>query len=342
MTKQSPFPEICLGHLSALQLLAFCNRNGLVLPATRHRRFPPKTIDREQAHRLVASVHDQYLPAGISMPLHGVFSGTPAQRPTSFRHPHLCTLPLRSNALQRWSDTVLLSCAPLAFVQEASARSFVNTLLLGFELCGTYQRQVLSKSINYHTRPLTTTREIRGFLKRNSHLPGSRRAQAALVYIADNSASPRESQAALLLGLPAFYGGYGLGMPTMNHEVSCTPEAAAISGRHTLRCDLFWPEASIAVEYQSREFHSGDLCRIRDSRRTNALQAMGITVVGITNDELESIEATDVIAETIRKERGRRFRTTVENYHARKLRLRRQLGLPLWPSGTFTSDPHVG
>ncbi|GJC76904.1 hypothetical protein Aeq9CBH6_22390 [Adlercreutzia equolifaciens] len=129
-------------------------------------------------------------------------------------------------------------------------------------------------------------------------------------------------------------------MPSMNYEISCTPQATAISGRRTLRCDLFWPEASIAVEYQSREFHSGDLCRIRDSRRTNALQAMGIAVVGLTNNELESVEATDVIVETVRKAQGVRFRTAVGNYHARKLRLRRQLGLPLYPYETFAPRPY--
>ena len=251
-----------------------------------------------------------------------------------------CRLPLSGNALQRWNESILLSSPSLAFIQEASLRSFVDTLVLGFELCGTYQQKTLATSTVYGTQPLTSVRKIRGFLERNSRLFGAQRTRAAASYLVDGSASPRETQAALLLGLPAFYGGYGLGMPSMNYEISCTPQATAISGRRTLRCDLFWPEASIAVEYQSREFHSGDLCRIRDSRRTNALQAMGIAVVGLTNNELESVEATDVIVETVRKAQGVRFRTAVGNYHARKLRLRRQLGLPLYPYETFAPRPY--
>ena len=41
------------------------------------------------------------------------------------------------------------------------------------------------------------------------------------------------------------------------------------------------------MEYQSREMHEGEESRIRDSRRTNALMAMGWTVVGVTNNELD-------------------------------------------------------
>lgn len=338
MTQKSLSSETCLGYLSALQVHAFCRRRGIALATTRHRHFPSKAASRDQANDLTIRTCDPYLPAGIPMPLHCVSSSASTPRSAEFRKPHLCRLPLSGNALQRWNESILLSSPSLAFIQEASLRSFVDTLVLGFELCGTYQQQTLATSTVYGTQPLTSVRKIRGFLERNSRLFGAQRARAAASYLVDGSASPRETQAALLLGLPAFYGGYGLGMPSMNYEISCTPQATAISGRRTLRCDLFWPEASIAVEYQSREFHSGDLCRIRDSRRTNALQAMGIAVVGLTNNELESVEATDVIVETVRKAQGVRFRTAVGNYHARKLRLRRQLGLPLYPMRPLRLD----
>ena len=56
---------------------------------------------------------------------------------------------------------------------------------------------------------------------------------------------------------------------------------------------------------------------------------MGWTVINITNDELDSLAATDVIAETIRRHLGIRVQMRVTDHHARKLRLRRQLGLPV-------------
>ena len=55
----------------------------------------------------------------------------------------------------------------------------------------------------------------------------------------------------------------------------------------------------------------------------------GRTVSGVTNDELDSLAATDAIAEAIRRRLGKRLQMSVADHHARKLRLRRQLGLPV-------------
>lgn len=115
----------------------------------------------------------------------------------------------------------------------------------------------------------------------------------------------------------------------MNYEVKAIAGARTTSGRSSFRCDLCWPDAKLDVEYQSREMHEGEESRIRDSRRTNALMAMGWTVVGVTNNELDSLAATDAIADTIRRLLGKRVQVRVSDYHARKLRLRRQLGLPV-------------
>ncbi|GKG85370.1 hypothetical protein CE91St35_07520 [Eggerthella lenta] len=115
----------------------------------------------------------------------------------------------------------------------------------------------------------------------------------------------------------------------MNYEVKANPAARALTGKSCFRCDLCWPEAKLDVEYQSRESHSGEKKRIEDSRRANALASMGWTVVSVTNDELDSLAATDAIADRIRKHLGKRSQVREANYHSRKLKLRRQLGLPV-------------
>lgn len=344
MASGSPLqPEICLGYLSALQAFALGVRTNQPITPTRRNVFPSGELRLGHIDRLCANpchtdahqLNREYPSQGLTLPVHFVTSDSTFRRKTPYRHPHSCAMTLRGSALKRWDDAILLADPALAFIQEASTRSFADTLLLGFEICGTYQQSVTAGPTRYHTEPLTSVRKIRNFLKRNPSLHGAARAQQALRYIADGSASPRETKAALLFGLPAYYGGYGLGIPRMNFEIMCTPEASTIAGRRTLRCDLFWPRARMALEYQSREFHTGELSRIRDSRRTNALQSMGLKMIALTNNELDSLEATDVIANTIRKTLGHRFRTTVKDYHRRKLTLRRQLGLPLRPRETF-------
>ena len=74
------------------------------------------------------------------------------------------------------------------------------------------------------------------------------------------------------------------------------------------------------------ELSGGQAQRVGIAR---ALAAMGWTVLGVTNDELNSLAATDAVAEAIRRHLGKRLRTNVSDWHARKLRLRRRLGLPV-------------
>ena len=115
----------------------------------------------------------------------------------------------------------------------------------------------------------------------------------------------------------------------MNYEVEASPAARVITGKSFFRCDLCWPDAKVAMEYQSRESHSGEASRIGDSRRANALASMGWTIVEVTNDELDSLAAMDTIAETVCRHQGRCLRPRISDYRARKLKLRRQLALPV-------------
>ena len=192
-----------------------------------------------------------------------------------------------------------------------------------------YQTRRTGVSVGYDVEPLTSVRALRDYVACNSSLGGAQKVARILPFLVDGSASSRETKFALVLGFSPFRGGYGMGFPRMNYEVIASPAARAISGKKSFRCDLCWPEARLDVEYQSKENHEGELSRIRDSRRANALAAMGWTVLGVTNDELNSLAATDAVAEAIRRHLGKRLRTNVSDWHARKLRLRRRLGLPV-------------
>lgn len=117
----------------------------------------------------------------------------------------------------------------------------------------------------------------------------------------------------------------------MNEKVIANEKAFAIAGRRSFRCDLCWREARLDVEYQSKQEHQGEAMRISDSRRANALAAMGWTVIGITNNEASSLSALGTIANAIRKQLGKRARRNVGNLGDRRLELCRKLGLiPFW------------
>lgn len=65
-----------------------------------------------------------------------------------------------------------------------------------------------------------------------------------------------ETLLALLLYLPNNLGGYGLKKPKLNYRVDAPASLRELADRSYCLCDLCWPEANLAVEYDSRLHHS--------------------------------------------------------------------------------------
>lgn len=300
------------------------NKNPILLPDR-----PPLANDVRNAARAVRA---QYPNALFRAPVECLVRaslGYHAPRACQFRQ-HSIQMPRGSIA--RIADHAWCVSPELAFVQAAAlSTDRTRLMLLGWELCGTYCTELTGRASAYDLPPLTSTRKIREFAHRNAGLRGSKKALAALRFVADGSASPRETMLALALGMPLRDGGHALGMPVMNYHVTATERARVISGRSSFRCDLCWPDALLDVEYQSHEAHANEESRIGDSRRANALASMGWTVVAITNDELDSVSTLAEIAKTLRKHLRQRLRPSFDDHRARQLRLRRALGLPIRP-----------
>lgn len=324
--------RICFSHKTALQILRAARPGELTVPNGAARLLPDRAPTADELRSALARLESTHPGLVFEKPVH-VLTGTAALRCRFSKTctPHSCGTDLPSASLaQVDDDKTLLSAAELALLQEAARlKSEIALIELAWEACGTYRTRRTGMPSAYKVPPLTSVHTLQDYVTRNPSLNGARKVARILPRLADGSASARETKMALVLGMPLAQGGAGLGIPRMNYEVVANAAARAISGRRSFRCDLCWPEAKLDVEYQSRENHEGELSRIRDSRRANALAAMGWTVIGVTNDELDSLVATDAIAEAIRRRLGRRLQMRVPDYHARKLKLRRQLGLPV-------------
>lgn len=291
--------------------------------------MPDRAPSRVELSQAIERLRADYPGVLIDAPAHVLLESGEHRRSGEDCRGHVCTTPLFGAPFYRLGEGVLVACPGLSLVQVARDKSDVELLMLAYELCGTYQTKLTGVDAAYDVAPLACVRDLHRFVDRNRGVRGARRVGRILRYVSDGSASPRESKQAIVLGLPHMYGGYGLGVPRMNHLVRASAAARALAGKSFFRCDLCWPEAKLDVEYQSRWAHEGEASRLADSRRTNALMAMGWTVVGVTNEELDSLAATDAIANTIRRHLGKRAQVRVDDHHARKLRLRRQLGLPV-------------
>lgn len=339
--------RVIYSHVTALQIHRFMQRNFATALAnpSRTRSAPQTSVSTHDAAAILANALQDHVIGsrefcstsetleflsreGICAPLHFVTSSQGQCRRKGDIEAHLLSTQVSSDSFFELTKSFLVCSPELAFVQCADKRAdFIWLLKLGYELCGTYQTACTGLATQYEVEALTSTRRIRDFLKRNPSLRGSRLARRALLYMSDGSASPRETALALLLGLPRRLGGYGLGVPLMNHPIKLSEQAASIAQRASLRCDLCWPKFKVDVEYQSDFAHQGEFARIRDSRRANALAAMQWTTIGVTSEEMNSMAACDAIAEAVRKATQKQRRANPADFERKHRELRRKLGL---------------
>ncbi len=342
---------IVFSHFTALQILRRLPPEMLA-QRSRLRQWPQHPIGRAQLDAAVARVEELF-PAPLETgrpPARGQRLGAglpearrPLQRPVHFvtgcagqnrsirsYAGHLTQLGIPERSLIKIADGIWVCAPELAFVQMAACINRMPLIELGFELCGTYRTPRTGAPAAYDSPAMTSAAALESFLAHTARIPGERRARRCVERIADGAASPREAKLLILLSFPKSMGGYGLGRPVMNVSVPTDEEAFAICRKNHLKCDITWLGTKIDLEYQSRFAHEGEQARISDSRRANALAAMGWTVIGFTNEEMDGISACDTLADRLRAELGIRKRPDPAQYERLKNTLRWELGLPAY------------
>ncbi len=220
------------------------------------------------------------------------------------------------------------------FLQMAESMSFIDLLMLGFELCGTYFGNQATDTFNDSAvpsprhKPFTKANKIKRLLDSDvaSQTKGTKQAKQAAKFLLDNSYSPRESALALMLTLPRRLGGYALPRPLLNQRINIPRNNSQLTHNDHFRCDLFWPKENLAIEYDS-DLHHTDARKIaKDASRRDALALLGIQVITVTNKQFASMKEMDKVAHTVAKILGVRQRNEKRyNYQTRKIQLLQQL-----------------
>lgn len=221
---------------------------------------------------------------------------------------------------------IFVASPELALVDAAAKLDDIALLLAACELCGLYSSD--SQRGELLERPQVARRSRLAELA--PELAGSKgvtRARFAAAYAFERSRSPRETQLALLLSLPFSRGGYKLLRPLLNHDIELKGDAAKMLGRSSCECDLFFPQASLAVFYDSEDTHLNSRQQYNDARRHNALALAGVTELTVTNSQIKDITQMDMLAEAIAKAHGKPHATTRRDFRSRQLKLWRELGL---------------
>jgi hypothetical protein len=150
------------------------------------------------------------------------------------------------------------------------------------------------------------------------------KARSALPYLKEHSASPRETELAMLMGLPPRLGGYGFTEFELNARVPTSSLARGMTGSAYLLVDEYFPAARVGLEYDGM-VHADTSRMARDAARRAALSSMGIEIVTVTGEQLVHWRGMDRIAELVGQKTGRRMRVQGRDHSDQRIRLHLEL-----------------
>ena len=261
------------------------------------------------------------LPTGLSLPINYVVGSQSAKRKSRLVYARVHTGPIPEGCIFDIGGGLSVSSPPLCFFQMACELPLVKLIELGLELCGTYSLPAVNDyspgtenvdKTRYDRPKLTEIKTLKAFTARMKEAGGQKKASRALRYIADGSGSPMETIMIMLLTLPYKLGGYGLTMPGLNKRIEPKNKIKGGADKDRSRnpnykCDLFWPKAKLAIEYDSDFYHTGADRIASDSKKRFDLMALGITVVSVTSRQLRSKGEFENIARLVARKLGKRL-----------------------------------
>jgi very-short-patch-repair endonuclease len=272
---------------------------------------------------------------GLTSPLDILVNNDRARKASEHFVSHTCKGPFGRGCFVSVSDDLVVCSPELTFLLMAKDLSLHALIELGYELCGTYdvaRRSVVTEEGIAEGSPgirscdpLTTVAKLRLFVAQKAGLNGHQKAVRALRYIADNSASPMETVLNMMLTLPYALGGYGLRMPILNHRIDVSDRAKKAASKTFYVCDLYWPDANVAVEYDSDAFHTGAQRIANDSKRRNALIFMGVQVVVVTRQQIYNSVEFNKVVRLLAKNLSKQLRYKNPGFANKHLELRKLL-----------------
>lgn len=198
----------------------------------------------------------------------------------------------------------------------------IALLMLACEFCGRYRINGGQPGF-FEAEPLTSTRRLASVVEANVGIAGAKPLRALLPYVSENARSPMEAAVALLVGLPQRYGGLGLPRPVLNQRINPGRRGRRATSSSSYACDLFWPQARLALEYDSDLCHTGTERINSDAARRTALLALGVTVITATRDQIYQPRQFRQLETTLRRQLGVRRQVRCSDFNRRQRELRR-------------------
>lgn len=267
------------------------------------------------------------LAAGLEPPVHVLARARNERYCSELVAPALWTSEIPPGAFIQITESVRVATPEFALLQLAKRLGLNKCLLIASGLCGTYAEYQAPRALERHLahaaqkgswrpyfvgdklqvlwqrEPLVTPDSIRRMATHASHARGAGKLRQVAELVFPGAASPFESKAGLILGLPASLGGYGHTGMIHNKQVLLRMGSQRLSEKRCCYCDLYWEEG-VDVECQSRMAHDNEASFLSDAERAAALLNEGITVLPLTYAQLSDRSRLDEFAQVLSKLRG--------------------------------------
>ena len=235
---------------------------------------------------------------------------------------HVRPAGLRCDHVFRVGEGVFVVPPAVCFLQLANDLPFPKLVEAGFELCGRYGKSVGSFEELVSRDPLTSVARLNHFLRSLDRVRGTVAARRAIRFGLDGSMSPMETVNVELLSFSLALGGYGLSLPRMNEIIRVGAKDRPFVKKRYYLCDLYWPKAKFALEYDSNLHHTGAVRIAQDASRRTELAYLGIEVATLTQKQACDRREMDRIARLLAKRLGKRLRMERVNPEGSQDRLR--------------------
>ncbi len=291
---------ITFSHTTALQYWRSYDGKALGMPP-----YAPINQWGSPLSASLLSMDSPLIPSGATAPFHVIVDDAGNRRRSSNVISHQWSHPVSREDLFKLNETVSVCSPELCYLQLAHWLPLEKTILLGMELCGLYRLITNSSNGFIPQPPLSSPKRLLGCVKRIPGTYGHTKALRACKYILPNSASPMESAFALLLSLPYLLGGYAIARPTLNERIVLGARMQKITRTTELSCDLYWPKYRFAMEYDSKQWHSGEEQLFHDAQRRGILSHRGLEVLAVSSRQVFNLHETEKLALMAAKKTGK-------------------------------------
>lgn len=258
-----------------------------------------------QCHAKPQVSRDDPIPSGCEYPLRLISCGDEGRMKSSAALTSRCSA-LCDRSVVDCEQGFLVLAPEMCFVSMAACLSLVETIVLGYEFCGTYVVRPGGETC-YGKAPLCKKEKLVDFARKAEGAAGRRKALRALSFVSEGSASPMETVFVMMLCLPYRLGGFGFPTPELNYSIRTQNVLARKKAQRVRFADLCWPESRLICEYDSDEFHP-DEKRGYDAARRNELRLAGYVVVEVDKSSVWLHDRFRALALSLARALGRRLR----------------------------------